>query len=182
MSYQPYPTGGASQPYPAGGNEIGQRPPQPSSVRNAVRLMYAGGALSAITAILILATSSSIKNAVGRALRKANATDISNGKKPLTAAQILSVEKATIVVFVVVLVIAIGLWAWMAWANGRGRNWARIVATVLFALNTIDLVLSVSRAGLSVIFVALGWVIGLAAIILLWRRESSAYFQPNRIR
>jgi hypothetical protein len=41
-------------------------------------------------------------------------------------------------------------------------------------------VLSVSRAGLSVIFIALSWLLGLGAIILLWRRESAPYFQARR--
>jgi hypothetical protein len=179
MSYQPYPSGGGYQPYPAGGNQPGQQPPQPTSVRNAVWLMYGGAALSALSAILILALSSSIKNAVGKALRSANQTAISQGKKPLTATQIHSVENVTVVVLVVILLIGVGLWVWMAWANGRGRNWARIFATVLFALNTIYLVLSVRRAGVSVIFVGLGWLLGLGAIVLLWRRESSEYFQPG---
>lgn len=182
MSYQPYPTGGGYQPYPAGGNQLGQPPPQPNSVRNAVWLMYGGAALSAISAILVLVVSSSIKTAVGKALRTANQTAINQGKKPLTAAQIHSVENVTIVVLVVILLIGAALWAWMAWANGRGRNWARIFATVLFALNTIFLVLSLRRAGVSVIFGVLGWLLGLGAVILLWRKESSEYFQPGRAR
>src|SRR5215469_12243522 len=139
MSYQPYPSGGAYQPYPAGSGQLGQRPEQPTSVRNAVWLMYGGAALSALSAILVLALSSSIRTA--------------EGKTPLTLAQIHSVENVTIAVLVVVLLIGVGLWVWMAWANGRGRNWARIMASVLFGLNTIYLVLSVSRAGLSVIFI-----------------------------
>ena len=180
MSYQPYPSGGAPQPYPAGGNQLGQSPEQPKSVRNAVWLMRGGAVLSAISAILILALSSTIRTAEGKALRNGNKTLISQGKKPLTLAQIHSVENVTIGIFVFVLLVGVGLWVWMAWANGRGRSWARIVASVLFGLNTIYLVLSVSRAGLSVIFVGLGWLLGLGAIVLLWRRESSYYFQPRR--
>jgi hypothetical protein len=180
MSYQPYPSGGAYQPYPAGGNQPGQRPEQPKSVRNAVWLMYGGAVLSGISAILVLALSSTIRTAEGKALRNGNQTLISQGKKPLTAAQIHSVENVTIGVFVFVLVVGVLLWVWMAWANGRGRSWARIMASVFFGLNTIYLVLSVSRAGLSVIFVGLGWLLGLGAIVLLWRKESSYYFQQPR--
>jgi hypothetical protein len=180
MSYQPYPSGGAYQPYPEGGNQLGQRPEQPTSVRNAVWLMYGGAALSAISAILVLALGSSIRNAEGKALRNGNKTLISQGKKALTAAQIHSVENVTIAIFVFVLLVGVALWVWMAWANGRGRNWARIMASVLFALNTLYLVLSVSRAGFSVIFVGLGWLLGLGAIVLLWRKESSYYFQQPR--
>jgi hypothetical protein len=180
MSYQPYPSGGGYQPYPAGGNQLGQRPEQPTSVRNAVWLMYGGAVLSAISAILVLALSSSIRNAEGKALRNGNQTLRNEGKKVLTAAQIHSVESVTIGIIVFVLLVGVALWVWMAWANGRGRNWARIMASVLFALNTIYLALSVSRAGFSVIFVGLGWLLGLGAIVLLWRKESSYYFQQPR--
>jgi hypothetical protein len=100
----------------------------------------------------------------------------------LTAAQIHSAENIYLGVIVFVLILGIALWVWMAWANGRGRNWARIVATVLFALNTLYLVLSVSRAGGSAIFVGLSWILGLGAIIMLWQRDSSAYIQANRTR
>jgi hypothetical protein len=182
MSYQPYPTGGSYQPYPGGENQIGAQPPQPRKVRLAVWCMYGGAALSAISAILVLALSSRIKNAVRKALLKANATNAAAHKTVLTAAQIHSAENIYLGVIVFVLILGIALWVWMAWANGKGRNWARIVATVLFALNTLYLVISVSRAGGSAIFVGLSWILGLAAIILLWQRESSAYFQSGRAK
>lgn len=179
MSYQPYPTGGA-QPYPAsGGTQMAQRPPQPSSVRIAMWLMYAGGALSALSAILILALGSRIKSDVDNALIKNNATLASEGKKTLTLSQIHSVATAYVVIIVVVLVIAVALWVWMAWANGKGKPWARIVASVLFGLNTVFLIIGVTRAGTSTLFTGLGWLIGLAAIIMIWQRASSAYFKPG---
>ena len=34
----------------------------------------------------------------------------------------------------------IALWLWMARANGQGRNWARILCTVLFGLATLELI------------------------------------------
>jgi hypothetical protein len=183
MSYQPYPTGGSSyQPYPGGENPIGVRPPQPRQVRIAVWLMRGGAALSALSAILVLAVSSSIRNAVHKALVNANATNRRDHKAVLTASQIHSAENIYLGVIVFILILGIALWLWMAWANGRGRNWARIVATVLFALNTLYLVVSVSRAGGSAIFVGLSWILGLGAIIMLWQRDSSAYFQTNRMR
>jgi hypothetical protein len=179
MSYQPYPAGGSYQPYPAGGGPMAQRPPQPKTVRSAVWLMYGGAALSAISAILILALSSQIRKTMGTALVKANRTRKSEGKTQLTVTQIHSVETAFIAIIVIVLLISVALWVWMAWANGRGRSWARIMSSVLFALNTLFLVLGVSRAGTSTLFTGLGWLLGLGAIIMLWRKESSAYFNPG---
>jgi hypothetical protein len=172
MTYQPYPTGGGSS------NIVQQGPagPQPRSVRTAVILMYVGAALSALSLILTLAISSRIKSAVGTALRKAE----TRTGRVLTATQIRTDENFYLVFVIVVLLIAIGLWVWMAWANGRGKGWARIVSSVFFGIDTILLFLSVSRAGTSVIYTALGWLVGLAAIIFLWRRETTEYIAQSQ--
>jgi ABC-type transport system involved in cytochrome bd biosynthesis fused ATPase/permease subunit len=172
MTYQPYPTGSA-------GNAMAQRPPQPPSVLNAVRLMYAGAALGLLGVIFTLVFSSRIKNAVGKAARKSNATLASEGKKTLTVAEIHSLESATVAILVIVLIIGVLLWVWMAWANGKGNSWARIVATVLFALNTVYLAFVASRAAVTAIFVGVSWIIGLVVIILLWRKDSSSYINPR---
>ncbi len=178
MTFEPYPTG--PQPYPAGqtGNAMPQRPPQPPSVVNAVRLMYAGAVLGVLGVIFALAFSGRIKKAVHKAELRANATRAREHKAVLTVSQIHSLESAVLVFLVVALIIGVLLWVWMAWANGKGSSWARIVATVLFALNTLSLIF-VARAASTAIFVGLSWIIGLAAIVLLWRRESSAYISPR---
>jgi predicted tellurium resistance membrane protein TerC len=67
----------------------------------------------------------------------------------------------------------------MAWANDRGRRWARIVAAVLFTINTLDLLLSIDvvHAIATVIVGAVIWVVGLAVIVLLFRKESAPFYQ-----
>lgn len=175
MTFQPYPTG-------SGSNEMagaGQRPPQPQSLRNAVRLMWVGAALALVGVIVTLAFNSKIKSAVTKAAVKANATRRSQGKSVLTASQIHSVANVTVVLLIIVGIIAVLLWVWMAWANNKGSNWARIVATVLFGLNTISLLLEVGRASITIIVVAIGWLVGLGAIVFLWRKETSAYIRPQ---
>jgi ABC-type uncharacterized transport system permease subunit len=65
----------------------------------------------------------------------------------------------------------------MAWANGRGRSWARIVSAVLFGINTLDLVSSfalVHAAATMIVGVAI-WLVGLAAIVLLFSKQSGPY-------
>jgi hypothetical protein len=66
----------------------------------------------------------------------------------------------------------------MARVVGRGRNWARITSTVLFVLATLEL--ASSRGVVPVFAAALTWPIGLAAVWLLWRRASRAFFKPQR--
>jgi hypothetical protein len=84
-------------------------------------------------------------------------------------------------------VISIGLWVWVALMNKAGRSWARIVATVLFGLDTLFLLLGVAQAGAAAgtLVSILTWLIGLGAVIYLWRRDASEYFtaqSPPRAR
>jgi hypothetical protein len=68
---------------------------------------------------------------------------------------------------------------WMAWANDKGSNWARVVATVLFGLNTISLIFSLGRASITIIFVGLGWLAGLVGTVFLWPKDTSAYISSR---
>ena len=96
-----------------------------------------------------------------------------------------------ITLWIVFGLVVIALWLWMARANGQGRNWARILSTVLFGLATLqlrgDFTQPVSQAGFgvtvlyyggTVLFVA-AWLVGAAAVWLLWRPASSAFFKPQ---
>jgi hypothetical protein len=160
--YQPYPSGGPEQLLPQAG-------PQPQPVRTAVLFMYAGAALNAVQIILGLITIGSLKSII-------------RSRYPnYSVSQIHAAQIAGVVAVVLVGAIAIGIWLWMAWANGRGRSWARIVATVLFGLNTISLLSEIARPHTAIVllFEALIWLAGLGAIIFLWQRESSAYFQAT---
>ena len=176
MTYQPYPTGGGGNTqYPGGGgSNLAGRPPQPQSVRIAVILMYAGAALSAVSLVISLALSGRIKSAVGTAAQKVKTS------KPLTVSQIHAIENFYVVLIVVILLISIGLWLWMAWANGRGKGWARILSSVFFGFNTLWLVLSVGRTGGPAIFIGIGWLVGLAALIFLWRRDTTRYIAESQ--
>ena len=176
MTYQPYPSGGGgNMQYPGGGgSNLAGRPPQPQSVRVAVILMYAGAAVSAISLIVSLALSGRIKSAVGTAAQKVKTS------KPLTVAQIHAIENFYVVLIVVILLVSIGLWVWMAWANGRGKGWARILSSVFFGFNTLWLAVSVGRTGGPAIFIGIGWLIGLAALIFLWRRDTTQYIAQSQ--
>ena len=162
------------QPYPSGGQEpMPQQPAAaPNSVRNAVKFMYAGAALSAVQIIISLTTVGSLKSAIKKA------------DPSFTPAQIHSAQVFGVALVVIVGLIGIGLWLWMAWANGRGKSWARIVATVLFGLSTLGLLTSFIRpsASLGLVISFLSWLVGLGAILFLWRKESSAYFQAPQFR
>jgi len=140
-------------------------PPKP--VQNAVYLMYAGAALSAISFIIGLFTVGSLKTAIHQA------------DPSLTTSQINSGVTFALVIAGFFGLLGIGLWLWMAWANKGGKKWARIVSTVLFGIDTLGLISAIARAHtvLSLVLSLLIWAVGLGAIIMLWNRESSAYFE-----
>ena len=156
------------------------RPSVPRSartVRAAVKLMYAGAAVSAVEYSIVLALIVvDIKVAVrGRFLGHS-----------LTAAQM---RPLVITAWIIFSLVVIALWLWMARAVGRGRNWARILSTVLFGLATLQLISDFQGAVssgtaepvLGLLGAALTWPVGAAAVWLLWRLASSAFFRPPRL-
>ncbi len=160
------------QPYPSSGKPVEPvRPPAPPSVLNAVKLMYVGAAVSTVSLIISLVSISGTKDAIRKA------------RPSLTATQVNQLNTFIIALAIVSGVIGVALWLWMARANSQGRNWARIVSTVLFGLATLDIfgVLSQPEPAISLVFPVLTWLVGLGAVILLWRRESGEFFKPRQL-
>ena len=98
-----------------------------------------------------------------------------------TASQINQAFKGFLILALVSAGIGIALWIFMARANGKGRNWARIVSSVLFAIETLSVLeaLRGPKTVVGLVFPALTWLVGLGAIWLLWRPESSAFFKTE---
>ena len=159
--YEPYPSTGAPGP------ELTPEPvQQPRSVRTAVRLMWLAAGVEVIALIIALLTRGALKAAILR-------------RHPhYTATQLHNAQNAQTVVLVVGALIAVALWLWMAWANGRGRNWARVLSAVFFGISTLGLLVSFAagRAVGDIIVGLILWLIGLAAIVLLFRKESAPFF------
>ena len=145
------------------------RPGPPPSVVMAVRLMYAGAVVSALSLIVGLVTVGSLR------------TSLHKSDPSLTTSQLHSLQTVVVVGSVFIGVISVGLWVWMALMNKAGKSWARIVSTVLFGLDTLFLLLGLARAGAAggTLVSILTWLIGLGTIIFLWRKDSSAYFAPQ---
>ena len=98
-------------------------PRSATTVRTAVRLMYAG---AAVTTVSLIAAIISVAF-VGRG---AASLRVLGRSQPLSVA---------IPVGIVSGLVLIALWLWMAWANGQGRNWARILSTAVVGLATLQL-------------------------------------------
>jgi hypothetical protein len=146
----------------------------PGPVRRAVRLMLSGGAVTAVIGVFLVIATIVDKNAL---------TD-SSGKK-ISSGEFTS----GVIGYLVTYLILTAIWVLMARANRAGRGWARIVASVLALISTIDAysIVNSLRGGesvtvLGVVFIvgtlAL-WVIGVLAVAMLWRSESGAYFKAR---
>ncbi len=156
--------------YPGGNqNPYVRRPPAPQSVQAAVTFMYAGAALSLVGIAVSLATVSRIKRI------------FEQGSAPFSPSQVNDLVSAVVVFLVVVGLIGAALWLFVAWFCLRGKNWARITGTVLFALDTLDSLGSFGFAKFSPanLLGLLGWLVGLCAVIYLWRPDSTAFFRSQ---
>jgi hypothetical protein len=144
--------------------------PMPSTVRNAVRLMYAGAVFSAIDLIVSLVTAGQISTA------------IQNANPHWSHARVTANAHAELTASVVIWLVTIGLWVIMARTNQAGRNWARIVATALSVLSTLSFAEAVMQPAPLVsklVYLPL-WVVGVGAVILLWRPASTDYIRAGR--
>jgi hypothetical protein len=153
-----------------GGLWMRLRPSVPKSartVRAAVRLLCAGAAVSTTYLAIALAFSGNISNYHVKVLGHY-----------LTAARFSHLHPLIITLVMAFGIAMIAGWLWMARAVGQGRNWARILCTVLFALATLEL--TGNHGAVQVLWAMPTWLTGAAAVWLLWRPSSSSYFQTNR--
>jgi hypothetical protein len=151
----------------------------PAPVRTAVKLMYAGAAVTAAELITGLALI---------------ITDIQAAARGQFLGHSLTSPQArpfVITMWIVLCLAVIALWLWMARANGQGQNWARNLSTVLLGLATLQLLGAFTQppshagSGATVLYYgatalfAAAWLAGAAAMWLLWRPASSAFFTPH---
>ena len=157
-------------------NDFAPRPkvPQPASIATAVKLMYAGAVINLVSAVSTLTSMGAMKTSVVDELRKA---DANVSQSTIDAAYGVAVGFALLFSVVGVLI-----WLWMAWKNGQGRSWARIVASVLGGINVISTVFTVlggNSPALTTTISAINLVLAIVILTFLWRKESSAYYAAS---
>jgi uncharacterized membrane protein (DUF2068 family) len=157
----------------------------PAPVHRAVRLMQAGAVVSAVSLIFTVIGSFSLKHN----MMTANAQKLQQHQ--ITASQISNTATGLIVYTILIGLVSIGLWLWMARMNEAGRRWARITASVFFALWSLYTysVVGELHGGVTVtatlivslILILALWVIGAATIFYLWRPASTAYIKAQSL-
>lgn len=144
----------------------------PPTVRAAVRLMYAGALLELGILVTVIVTESSVRSAI-------------LARYPgLTAAQWHAVVLAHLLPDEIGAPVVAGVWLWMAWANGRGRYWARVVFAAFFGLATLSLLSALAEgattfAPADLVAGAAIWIVHAAAVLLIFSKRSAPFFQPN---
>jgi hypothetical protein len=144
-----------------------QRPEPPASLLRAVKVMYAGAILGLIRPVIYVITAGATKRAI-------------EAKHPYWSASLVSTTTDIAVIGgAVIALMAAVLYVWIARSCRSGKNRARITGTVLFVFAVLLLAYDFGpgvETTLNMIFNCAGILIGLAAIVLLWQRASSAYF------
>lgn len=154
--------------YAGPGDQYAAQPPAepPGPVRTAVKLMYAGAVLSVLWTLLVLPQRDALRDR------------LEGQELDMTAAELDAFVNAFITVLVILGLVAVGLWLWMAYANRRGRSWARVVATILGVIAILSALFGLAQPiGLSLILNLALLVIAGAILFLLYRPESSAYYR-----
>jgi len=134
-------------------------------------LMKVGAGLSALSLVVSLLTMGNVKEMI----RKAGA----DSGAPLTEAQVNAAGTAALVLAVILGLIGVALWLWMASANGKGKKWARVVATVFFVLSLISVLVNLTQGTTPALNLALGLItviLGAYIIFLLYKKESTAFY------
>jgi Protein kinase domain len=145
--------------------------PAPPSVMNAVRLMYAGAAFTALEAFGVIVVAAAL-------IKKHSATIATSGHTTSLG--------GVVAVTIFFSLIEIGLWLGIAQACRNGRNWARVTGTVLFGLHTLGFLGVITNAhsglGLTKLLTTIGWLIACGAVVFLWQRPSGEFFKVRALR
>jgi hypothetical protein len=153
-----------------GGLLMRLRPTVPHSARAAragVKLIYLAALAELVAVITIVVTSAAVQAYVHRTVPSA------------THAAALSLTEDQIAA-----PIAVVLLLWLAWAVGRRHDWARAVFFIFFGLATVSIIVALAESAAVVApadFAAgvLVWLLQLAAVVLIFTPQSTAYYRSE---
>jgi hypothetical protein len=83
---------------------------------------------------------------------------------------------------VLAVLMACAVWLWLAWMSSRGKQRGRVAFAVFFGVTSLSVLYTLSQGSLvyapAAMSVGLGiWAIAAAAIMLIFNKASSPYFQ-----
>jgi hypothetical protein len=139
---------------------------RPRAVRAAVKLMLAGAAAELAAVITVVVTAGAVRAAVA-------------AHDPA----VVPAVTVHLIAEMALLPLAVGMWLWLAWANGRGEDWARLLSLSGFGLTSMGLVTTLAEgaapfARADLIAGGAVWVIGLASVVLIFTPAAGRYYRP----
>jgi hypothetical protein len=141
------------------------RPPR--TVFAAVRLMCVGAVVELAALLTVVATAGSLKAAI-----------LARDPAQWHTALVMLTAKE------VFAPVGIALWLWLAWANGRGHDWARLIFTWFFGLLTVNLLLALAQhavryAPADLAALTALWVLALVSMVLIFSKASWPYYRQQ---
>ena len=141
----------------------------PASVRWAVRFMYAGAAAGIAGILVNVITLGAIRQ-----------------QRPIMSAALrTSTQHQAIAEFIAGGIVVAAVWTSMALSCRAGKSWARLVSTVLFAIYTVyttEIVIGFDKVrppDAVRVYTGIVWLLGLAAVMLLWQRTTTTHFRTR---
>jgi hypothetical protein len=145
-------------------------PGLPRNARIAIRLMCTGVVAQLASLITIVATAGLVRSAVAHQY------------PGLAAAQ--HAVNVNLVIDYVRAPVGVIVWLVLTWALVRGRNRARTALAWYFAMMTLSMLIAIGQgsavyAPADLIAGAVGWLIALAACVMLFTRTSGRFYRPQ---
>lgn len=165
----------AAPAYEAGADRTRQAVARPKPLDLAVKLMYAGAALSLVSLLLSFVQTDAIRDQTREQLEQQG--------EQVTEELLDNAVTFGIVFGVLIGLLGAGLWVLMAVMNGKGKKWARVVATVLGALGILLNGLGLTGIGagtataLSLVLSVVTILLAVAILVLLWNKENGPYYE-----
>ncbi len=179
----PPPSGGEAGPrgHPWGAPVPWVAPPSPERPRlltSAVDLMWIGAGLALLN---VLSTFLFVDD-----IREAARDQLTASGQRVTDSTVDAAVAIGIAAAVAGGLVTIGLWIWMAVMNGKGRSWARVVATVLGAIGMLFSVLGLAGSGfgaettpISLASSGINLLLAVAILVLLWNSQNAEYYRAG---
>lgn len=142
----------------------------PGTMRGAVRLMCFGAAAELAGVITYVVTAGRVRSAMAQRVP---------AQWHALLIHLIAVEVAAPAAVVV--------WLLMAWANGRGYDWARGLSMVFFWVITASLLFVLGEGGAvyapaELTATAAVWLVGLASVVLIFTKASTRYYRHELAR
>jgi hypothetical protein len=140
----------------------GAPPALPDSMRRAVWLMWAGAGLSVVYSV--------VNGAMSNNMLSVQTTNTPTYKGAYVGGAVVGA------------LLQAGLWLWMLWKVRAGRSWARVLSTVFFGILCLSFVFVLATGPAVIkILITVYFLVALSALIMLYQRESSAFFSAAQL-